>query len=1203
MKKILKWLLVLSALLAIGIAALLYNPGFFKGPLENYLSKLTGYSIRLDGELEISAGRHAELTVTDIHVSSTLREGGGDLVTLGSLSLKLDMASLFEDVISIESLQLGDLKLNLETSAAGVGNWVTTPTPARSDSEDTKGAVVVFENISLSNTTVHYLNDATGTAHVLHIATFHQTQKEDGLLHIKLDGALNERPVEFTGNIGPYANLLQGRNITFSGNGHFGSLNISGNGLIDDLLKPKRPKFSIELQGPNTDEITSMLGVGNLGTGQFSLLARGEEVNGRYDAGIHGSVGDISIGISAQTSDLLSLDEVDLSLAINGPSLGSLTRVFGIKKWPDKPFSLKGDIKRVGTTLNISALTLSIGGTQLMLDALLANFPHLDTSRIKLSVAGDDVAQFRDLLGISGIASGPFEIHGVLDVSADEIELIQVEMKTSLGQATLSGTLGPAPGYIGTKLHVHLQGHDAHEFISVFGVDALPEQPFSLDAHAELAADGLLIRRGVLVTIDDDRLELGGRVAFNPGGTGTDVELSLSGGSLSEVLNRLMGDVEVPDRPYALSGRLQLREEGIVLQNVRAEFEGIALTGDGLIKPGDQLEGSSFSFQVDGKDLSALQNFPTIGDAVDIFVPGQAYRVGGRFEIKERGWLLDNITGQVGQTSFSLYGLISPQPEWVGTDVRFSIKGPDLNTLVVGKGKSELPRGTFETSGQLILSTDQLKIRGFNFETLRAHGKIDLELGWPIADTKDISFDINVWGDDIGHFLPQSAVFDPAVAAYRIETTGQRRGDIISLQQFDATIGNLHVSLKGKVNDDPSEENVAITFSATSADLSALGRLNGEPLPAMALNLKAEFNGNASRFFIHNLDGSLGDSHIAGNVDVSLEGARPKIDLALSSKYIDIRPFAGQPGSDDETAPATNQDRLIPAIQLPMDALSALDGTINLKIDELRHEKDSLRNIVLEAELTEGHLVVPHLSFEGPKGRVNTSFSVHPTDFGKADVTLDLRADKLFLNITGQSSDKLDAAPSVDVILHADGRGANLQELAGSLNGSLYIGSEGGTMEGVSLSVLDTFILEDIFSLIMPKKDSKDDLDLTCAAIIVKITNGMMETDPAFAFTTSQITLVAKGTLDFKTEKIKFNFNATPNQALKISASELFNPYILVGGTLSKPAVGLDPAKVLLHGGAAIGTAGLSILAKGLFDRISTTIPLCEEMLKEVQQQ
>jgi len=1203
MKKLLKWLLLLTGVLTIGIATLLYSPGLIKGPLENYLSKLTGYSISLDGELEIDAGRHAQLTVTDIRISSMAREGKGDLVTLGKLNLKLDMATLLEEIIVIESLQLGDLKLNAETNAEGVGNWVTAPSQPSPPDEGTAGPAVLLKDITLNNTRLRYLNGKTGNTQVLQIARLHQQQTDDGMLHISLDGALNQRPVEYTGSIGPYTSILQGRDITFTGNGHFGSLDISGNGLIDDLLKPKRPKFNIKLQGPDVDEITAMLGVEDLGTGQFSLVARGEEVNGRYNAGIHGSVGDVSLGISAQASDLLGLDEVDLNLAVNGPSLGSLTRVFGIKKWPDKPFSLKGDVKRVGTTLNISGLTLSIGGTRLMLDALLANFPHLDTSHVKLSVEGDDVAQFRELLGISGIATGPFEIHGGLDVSFDGIELVQVELKTSLGQATISGTLGPAPGYIGTKLHVHLEGHDAHEFISAFGVDALPEQPFNLDAHAELAEDGLLIKRGVLVTIDDDRLELGGLIAFNPGGKGTDIELKLNGGNLSEMLNRLIGNVKVPARPYVLSGRVQLSEDGIEMQNIKAEFEGIQLTGDGLIKPGGQLEGSGFGFQIAGKNLTALQNFPAIGDSVDVFVPGQAYRAEGRFEIGARGWQLDDITGQVGKTSFSLRGLISPLPDMAGTNIHFSMKGPDLNVLLATKGESELPPGAFETKGQVSLSADQLKIQGFNFETVRAHGKIDLELGWPVAGTKNVSFNIDVKGDDIGHFLPQTEVFVPAVTAFRIKTAGQRRGDLVSLQQFDATMGNLLVSLKGNVDDDPSDENVAITFSVTSADLSILGQLNGEPLPAMALDLKADLNGNANRFVLRNIDGTLGESHIAGSVDVSLDGPRPRINLDLSSDYIDIRPFVGESDSDDEVEPGTTQDRLIQATPLPMDALTALDGTINLKIDELRHEKDSMENVVLKAELSEGHLVVPQLSLEGSQGRLNGSLSIHPTEFGKADVALDLRADKLVLNITGQADDKLDATPHVDVVLHADGHGGNLQELAGSLNGSLYVGSEGGTLEGVNLSVLDTFILDEIFSLKMNKKDSKDDLNLRCAAAIVKITNGMMETDPAFAFTTSDITLVAKGTLDLKTEKMKFNFNATPNHALKISASELFNPYILVGGTLSKPAVGLDPAKVLIHGGAAIGTAGISILAKGLIDRVSTTVPLCDEMLKQVQQQ
>ena len=1202
MRKVLKWLLLLFVVLGVGITIILFNPTLIKGPLENYLGKVTGYSISLDGDLELNVGRHTTLTASGVRISSMAWVGAGDLLTLAELSVKLDLASLFEDIIVIETLLVNDLKLNLQTNTEGLGNWVPAPTPPSPGKATTEGAVVIFRDVTLSNTHVGYLNGETGKEQVLQIDRLHQHQKDDGMLHINLDGSLNQRPMEFTGSVGPYTNLLNGQNINYSGSGHFGSLDIVAEGLMDDLTRPRRPTFSIKLQGPNVDDITSMLGTEDLGTGQFSLAARGQQIDGHYEAGIHGSIGDISLAITAQAADYLQTEEVDLQLAVNGPSLAALTRTFGIENWPDKPFSLKGDIKRVGSTLNVPELTLSIGGTELMLEALLSEFPHFDAARIKLSIQGDDVEQFRDLLGISGIATGPFEVHGNLDVSPDSVELIQVEFKTSVGQATISGSLGPAPGYIGTKLHVHLEGHNAHEVISVFGVDALPEQPFNLDAHIEWTNNGLLIERGVLVSIEDDRLELGGLIAFKPGGEGTDIEANLSGENLPEMLSRLAGDFGMPAEPYELSGRVLLQQDTIELQNVKAEFEDIKLTGNGVINPGDQFEGTGFDFLIEGKDLSELQNFPAIGDSMDIFEPGQAYRVEGQFQIEEPGWRLDDISGQLGKTSFSLRGLVNPQAQWAGSDVHFSMQGPDLNELFADNSDSGLPPGPFETSGQLSLSADQLSIRGFQFETVNAHGKMDLELGWPFSDTIDVGFDVDISGDDIRQILPGMEKFEPAKVAFKIEATGKQRDDVLSLQQIDATLGNLQVVIKGEVDEGPGEEGFAITFSAASADLSRLGQFNGEPLPGMALNISAGLRGSARHYVLHGLDATLGDSQLAGGIDVSFEGARPKIDMSITSSYLDIRPFTELSDPDDDSVTQQNKTRRIPATPLPLEALSALDGTFNFKIDELRHEIDSLHNIVLQAKLLDGHLNIPKLMLEGPRGKSRASLSINPTTPDKAHVKVDLVSEKLVLNITGQSDEKLDEAPAFDLVARVNGVGGNLQEVAGTLNGSIYLGTTGGTLEGVNLSVLDTFILDEIFALVMPKSDTKDDLDLRCAAAILEIKNGIVKTNPAVSFITSDITMVSKGTLNLKTEEMKLNFTATPNNALKISASELFNPYILVGGTLSKPAVGLDPAKVLLHGGAAIGTAGISILAKGVIDRVSTTIPLCDDMLKTVQQ-
>ena len=78
---------------------------------------------------------------------------------------------------------------------------------------------------------------------------------------------------------------------------------------------------------------------------------------------------------------------------------------------------------------------------------------------------------------------------------------------------------------------------------------------------------------------------------------------------------------------------------------------------------------------------------------------------------------------------------------------------------------------------------------------------------------------------------------------------------------------------------------------------------------------------------------------------------------------------------------------------------------------------------------------------------------------------------------------------------------------------------------------------------------------------------------------------------------MNFNFNSTPTNALQINPGEMFHPYILISGTLANPAVGVDPGKAALHGGAAIATLGISVLAKGVLDRAGNAVPVCEEML------
>ena len=1205
MKRLFKWLLLLIIALAVGVVFILYNPHVIKGPLERYLSDAAGYTIRLDGDMEIKTGRLIQVTARNIYVSGPDWASQEALVAAGHLNLVLNTASVFKDIIIVESLQVDDMQINLETDDEGNGNWITANKPPTPPEKKSDGPLVIFNDIQVRDTALRFRNGKTDFENILNVASLSHQQHADGMLHTTLNGDLNNRLVEYTHSVGPYNNLIEGRDINYKATGHFGELALEGDAYIDSLRAPGSPRFTLDMQGPNIDEITAMLGIDDLGGGGFSLRAKGAQVDDQYEAEISGQVGDISLNAAAQTSDIKEFNNLDLDLAISGPSLGAVTRLFGIENWPDKPFNLEGRAERVGGTLDIRDLTLNIGGTKLLLDALLTEFPSLNSSRVKLSVSGDEIEQFHELLGIKGIAAGPFSLKGNLDVSSDFVESLQVEFESSMLSAGLSGTLGEAPSYAGSKLDLQLNGKNANSVMSAFGIDVLPGKPFNLNTRVELEENGLLFEGGEILTVGDERLELGGFVAYRSGGVGTNVILKLSGEHLAEMLGQYAENIQLPESSYELSGQVQVLEDGIRLDDLLFAYESISLDTRGLIKLDDQLSGTTLNFKLNGKNLSGLMKFPAVGDSLDIFVPGQSYQATGNLEFHKDGLALDAVKARIGKTDIGFDALLSKQPDRFGSRIQFSIKGPDLNELLIKKGEPGLPEGAFETSAKVMLASEVLSIKEFYFDTPNANGRIDLEVGWPFDTSNNINFKVNLRGDDIRNFLPQMESFEAEMAAFQIDAAGAKKGDLVKIDQFDSNVGNLQISLTAKTDESNADDKVEIAFDILSQDISKLGRLNGRALPDLPLSLKADLKGNAREFGLQNLVGSLGESRMDGELDISLTGSKPDIRLTAKSDYIDIRPFMGpgQKEPDEEPAPGKKPERLIPATPLPLDTLAANDSRIRLEIAELRYETDSITDLILDVEQKNGILNVSELSYKAPRGKLKASLSVNPVGSNSADVKIDLDTKGFVINFSGVPEEKLDQIPAFDIDFHASGTGSNLQELAGSLDGSFYIGSKGGNAENVDLSLLDTFILEQIFSTIMPK--SKDSLDtrFSCIAGKLEINDGLVTTKPALAFSTRKIAVVTKGTLDLKTEKMNFNFNSTPTNALQINPGEMFYPYILITGTLAKPTVGVDPGKAVLHGGAAVATLGISVLAKGVLDRAGNAIPVCEEMLNNPPEQ
>ena len=117
------------------------------------------------------------------------------------------------------------------------------------------------------------------------------------------------------------------------------------------------------------------------------------------------------------------------------------------------------------------------------------------------------------------------------------------------------------------------------------------------------------------------------------------------------------------------------------------------------------------------------------------------------------------------------------------------------------------------------------------------------------------------------------------------------------------------------------------------------------------------------------------------------------------------------------------------------------------------------------------------------------------------------------------------------------------------------------------------------------------------------VTDGKVEGAPSMFMSTSKIRVVAQGEVNLKNEKIRLSARTTPRRVVSFSAAELVIPYIQVVGTLASPRLAVDEAGVLITGGAAVATGGLSLLARGLWDRLSKSGDACKQMSQQALKQ
>ena len=379
-----------------------------------------------------------------------------------------------------------------------------------------------------------------------------------------------------------------------------------------------------------------------------------------------------------------------------------------------------------------------------------------------------------------------------------------------------------------------------------------------------------------------------------------------------------------------------------------------------------------------------------------------------------------------------------------------------------------------------------------------------------------------------------------------------------------------------------------LAVDASGRDLSALGRLAGLELPGdQPFDVRARLAVGARRLDIQALTATVGDSDLRGDIRLRF-GGKPQVVATVAASALDLTPYLTRGNGGPARGTLSLSD------QLPLALLHTLDGTLDLRADHLRVGDFGVDDASLNAILDDGYL---HLSTKAGQERLNLTVALRPT---AAQWQLDLsHSGKLDLAwlIEDERMRALSKLP-IAIELRLRGLGDSIEALLGSANGRVELAMGAGRFNKKAAKLPFGAIIATLLDAVNPLSQQGPFQDLQCAVLQFDIADGIATSHRGLALRTASLNVLGSGALNLRTEQIRLHFKTAKRHGFGFNLLGIADKFIYINGTLRKPHIAVDPGQLLIEGGAAWATAGLSILYDQLLTRLTAFNDPCETVLR-----
>lgn len=376
----------------------------------------------------------------------------------------------------------------------------------------------------------------------------------------------------------------------------------------------------------------------------------------------------------------------------------------------------------------------------------------------------------------------------------------------------------------------------------------------------------------------------------------------------------------------------------------------------------------------------------------------------------------------------------------------------------------------------------------------------------------------------------------------------------------EGQVAGNSLSLDGRAALPGGEDGVTFTLAMEGDSLASLSAFAGGPLPARPYRLSTQVEQSGGLYRLKGMNGTLGESDVAGNLELDLSGERPRVTGGLISQTLHLADLRTEVPAEGQAAAAAQPDGLFPDDALPIAPLKVLDGKLTLSVGTLELERKTANDLQTTATLEQGQLALD--PFNVTLGGAALT--------GRVEVKAAGATPQVALKLSGSGIDagKLSDGMftgTLSLALDVSGQGDSLKAVAASLNGESEVTSQGGALNSRFLAAASSGLL----SAFEPLLGGDKQVQVVCSISRMQWQDGI-GTSRGAAMDTDSFTVVGNGTVSLRDETLDFYLNTS---AKDISLMTLAVP-VRARGPLTSPEVVLDPA------GTALGlarTAGLVI--------------------------